>query len=238
MYMEDMGVRYLVIEGRRWGPYRDVAAPVFSDDASVWAFSCKKDDGFYVVVNGEIFGPYGDVPWYSPAISPDGSVWIVVGKESGSYMVVKNGERMGPFERVDPPYFAGNMWGFTYYCEGKAYVRLRDRTLGPYDEVAYGSPFFSEDGRRWAVAYAESGQWYVLVDGEIFGPYENAWTVAFSPDGEHWWSRYPYEGRWYLTLNGKKFGPFREYYHVSGPFFENGPVFYAYRDGKVIRIRP
>jgi len=53
MYMEDMGVRYLVIEGRRWGPYRDVSAPVFSDNASTWAFYCQKDDGFYVVVNGE-----------------------------------------------------------------------------------------------------------------------------------------------------------------------------------------
>ncbi len=151
-------------------------------------------------------------------------------------MVIANGERMGPFEKVWPPYFAGEMRGFTYYSDGMAYVRLKDRILGPYERVAYGSPFFSGDGKRWAVAYAESGRWYVSVNGEAFGPYEDAWPVSFSPDGRHWWMKYPYEGRWYLVLDGERFGPFREYYHISGPSFEDGPVFYAYGDGKVVRI--
>ncbi len=80
---EENGRWFLVVDGRRWGPYRDVSAPVFSEDASIWAFSYRRDEGYYVVLNGETFGPYEDVPYYSPALSHDGSVRVVVGKEGG-----------------------------------------------------------------------------------------------------------------------------------------------------------
>ncbi len=77
---------------------------------------------------------------------------------------------------------------------------------GKYDEVLTVPPVVSADGRRWAYAARRGSQWFAVVDGKEYGPYDRfsrfsqgtssnnrplefqptpRWPIVFSPDSKH-----------------------------------------------------
>lgn len=78
---------------------------------------------------------------------------------------------------------------------------------------------FSADGKRFGhEAHTEEGSYYV-IDGQTFGPYENArgQTIRFGPDSNRLIFFVKKEGKWRLVVDGKEQAPLSDNYAKGSP---------------------
>jgi glyoxylate utilization-related uncharacterized protein len=103
--------------------------------------------------------------------------------------VVLDGKRGPSAERVSHLRFSPSGKRFSYRSQEGLKTRLviDRKIMGPYEEIAPGSPVYSQDEQAaaWA-AMGEDGQWRVYVDGEAGPAFDGIVSqLVFPPGGRH-----------------------------------------------------
>ncbi|HNW27820.1 MAG TPA: hypothetical protein PKN50_05040, partial [Spirochaetota bacterium] len=135
-------------------------------------------------------------------------------KGGGNTRVLLGGGRITPL-LSNAFYFSGGYYNhyygyFMYARDGRQYLELADRTLGPCDKIM--APVFSRDFSVCLVEYTRDGAAYVNIGGKEYGPYEGTYggTLAEKDPGRFYF-KYRKNGNYYYNINGTIFGPYDWY---------------------------
>jgi hypothetical protein len=148
----------LIIDGKAYGPYKEVVLSSYSTSGTAAAFAVSKRDRLWVLAQGKETGP---VPMGFDLdrlqVSDDGKVWVLTATRTSS-------DEAQPNETL--------LW-----VNGKNY--------GPYPELTMVD--YAEVGGAWIAAVRSAGEEAdVLVSGKSQGPFfavDHAWVA---PDGKSW----------------------------------------------------
>lgn len=242
-YVADVaGERYVVVNGRRLGPYQDIGVPVFSPQDGTLAFKVRLGPWQAIVRGEETLRNYDQVD--NPHFAANGRL-AYSARDGDEWFAVIDGVEGPRFEDVyftTRPFSADGLR--VAYLGVRAedwYVVLDGEEFGPYASVAEGSLAFSSDGSH--VAYlAQVGEWWrVIVDGVAGRLFDSAGAPAFSADGDHWMHPAAWGGNAYLVLDGSLLGPYRAVAPgvTFGPqggryayFAQVGDSWFAFADGE------
>jgi hypothetical protein len=133
---------------------------------------------------------------------PGGGSWGVFVTENGKTYALINGEKWGPYEAVWPGAFSadGSSWGFKASDGERWFGVVNGEKVGYHDEPLGSDTLFerrpneivfSGDGSVWGFTlFQETEQGYqrmfVLVNGELRGPFYHVGDLAISRDGSVW----------------------------------------------------
>lgn len=234
--------------------YDQIVHAQFVPEGNKLAYIGVREDGWYVVFDGEHMGPYRsvDLRWNSQfIISPDNDIAFVVleeGRQGGATSVILNGEKVGTFTEGRAtvlPMLFGENGTFVYKLRGTVegetgYFVVEDGEFqGGYDNVDNLS--FTPTGEVVFIA-SEGNDEFIVIDGEevryhqgegrIEGPGALGIAPQFHPDDTE---RFAYAFRKgsreeYLYVDGERHGPFgsvRDY-----RFSPKGELFYVVEVGE------
>ncbi|HEX6885066.1 MAG TPA: hypothetical protein VF530_16955 [Planctomycetota bacterium] len=212
------GQQCVVLDGKVH-PYRAVSRQgvVFSSDGTRWGWSAVRDGKHLAVVDGVESPPYDSIAPPGVLFSPDGRRCAYAAATGGQQLVVTDGEDGPLFDSVGGLQFTAK--GRVVYLAsraGKRHVVVDGQTLGPFDELrtlgtgaGRNAPMLdvleiSSDGSRVGFVAQRGEEWFVVVDGQELGPYENVAGLSLSPEG----SRVAFlasrgEG-WMMVIDGKE----------------------------------
>jgi len=148
----------LILEGKSYGPYKDIAAAVYSTSGTAAAFVVVKRNRLWILAQGKETGPLpAGFELDRLQIADDGKVWVLTATRASTL-------------EDEPPETL--LW-----VNGKSY--------GPYPELT--TVEYAETGGAWLAAVRsapeEAG---VLISGKAAGPFytvDHAWLL---PDGKGW----------------------------------------------------
>lgn len=179
----------LVVDGKSYGPYKDVTSVVHSNSAATGMFLVTKRDKTYVVAQGKEWGPLGaGYEVDQTAIADDGKVWAVTGthyeeaKDDGdgtsSVVLMVNGKSYGPYQEVSGLTVSdtGGHWMATVKLAEDSYDLIFDgKNRGPFQQV--GHSWLSADGKLWgwSATIPDAGDTVVTQDKE----YDNVQSSNF-----------------------------------------------------------
>lgn len=164
---------YYNINGKEYGPYKDFAYRDLMMSDNYYAFTFEKDgtEDTYLNINGEEYGPYDN--FENLQVTEDG--WAFSYGE-GHYNI--NGKEYGPYDYFESDYYGplntvemkGDNWGILYSKDDQAYVKIKNKEFGPYEEV--DNLKVTENG--WVFRYNYE---YLNINGKEYGPYnlESSW---------------------------------------------------------------
>lgn len=169
---------YPVIDAGRWHVIHDGAASpafdrilgqlAFNADSSRLAFVGWRDGQWFLMVNGEMVGPYRTIS--QPTFSPNGkrlACWVQ--REDGQWVIRVDGE-LRESTRADRPgglRFSHDSRRLAVQLKrgGHWYVWEDGEISEPWDAMGAGSLRFSYNSRHLAYAGRSSGKWHVVIDG-------------------------------------------------------------------------
>jgi WD40 repeat protein len=118
--------------------------------------------------------------------------------------------------------------------EGKQVVVVNGKEQNRYDEVFVHYLIFSADSKHIAYAARNGEDYYMVVDGEEKGPYEEVYysnIVEFSPDSDCLAYAIKREEKLYVIVDEKEYGPYDDVsFGISSNFF-NDSIFSS--DGSI-----
>jgi len=171
----------ITVDGKSFGPYKDITSINFSTTGTAGIFLVTKRDKSYVIAQGKEFGPLTagydvDQTW----ISDDGKLWAVTASQ---YEEGEDGE--------------DGMSRTVLWVNGKSY--------GPYTSVDHFS--YSETGGRWLASVRQDDETAeVLLDGKSKGTSSSVDGVWMFPDGKAWgWVSTDPEGRSTLVTQDRSY---------------------------------
>jgi len=186
----------LVIEGKSFGPYKDVTSVTNSTSATAGLFLVTKRDKMFAVAQGKEWGPLAagqdvDQSW----VSDDGKVWAVTtvkqsndDSDTNQTSLWVNGKVFGPFEEVSTFEYSetGGHWIATVkQAEDEYNVLLDGKAQGPFASVVHSWLF--PDGKSWGWATTDAdGATTVVTQDKT---YSNVQSVSFDqmyPRDPHW----------------------------------------------------
>jgi hypothetical protein len=194
---------YVVIDGKKFGPYEQVLGPYFSGSGSFAAFLYMKNWKHFIDINGKTYDVFQE--GHIPSYSPDGKRFAFVYVKSGKYYANIDGKSEGGYGDIQPVLFSadGSEYGYAYKKDlQKFYMKAGKKDYGPYDS-AYGL-YYSPSGKDFGFACKKGGKvvkneygtksvaggsWYMNITGKEYGPYDgvlyrNGNAIKFS--GGHW----------------------------------------------------
>ncbi len=156
----------LVVDGKSFGPYKEVTSVTHSTSGTSGLFLVTKRDKTYVVAQGKESGPLGagfdtEQSW----VADDGKVWALTAShyddesEDGTSetQLWVNGQLYGPFKEVSTFDYAetGGSWIAAVQAEDDDYsVLLNGKSLGPFASVDHVWIF--PDGKSWGYAATDA----------------------------------------------------------------------------------
>jgi WD40 repeat protein len=190
------------LDGEMQGKFDGIALAFveFSPDSRrlIYPAVINKPDGSqdkYVVVNGKTYGPYADL--LRPVFSSNGRHIYYFAREGGKFYFYKD------MVRDETRFYEalitkdnilcspnGERTAFAALVDGKARVVV-DNNLGPEFEDT-GKIVFSPDSKRTCYSHKRGDKWYIMMDGEEAGPYDEVSSDKwFSPDSQKraFWAR-------------------------------------------------
>ncbi|MHB9134687.1 MAG: M56 family metallopeptidase [Armatimonadota bacterium] len=169
----------------------------FSRDGRHFGYVATRNEQWYVVVDGEEYGPYRSVTGFTFAGTGGGKYRFafVAIRNRGEMSLIVDGEERAGFENLSMPSFStdGNHLAYFAVSKGKSLVLVRDDKETALNHLTSGTPLLSHDGAH--IAYAvpgTEGQGMVYLDQHpTYSPPGFKPTVdtvrtslRFSPDGE------------------------------------------------------
>ncbi|HJX52127.1 MAG TPA: hypothetical protein VJ801_05115 [Polyangia bacterium] len=152
------GKRFVEVNGRTFGPYTDCGSMVFSPDGSRFGFDCSDEQGFWINLNGNVFGvPTGGADRLnSLSFSLDATRAALTFTKGGKSFVMSDGRAR------------------------KVAGEAREVGFSPDGRVIWFNSL--------AASKDDDSQWFLNVDDARSGPYRfQAKPTAFSKDGKHFW---------------------------------------------------
>jgi len=156
------------------------------DDRVIYA--AVKDDQSLVVVDAKEGPRHREVVAGSILPAPGNQRMAYAAGDGKKYFVVLDGWRGPAFQRISNLRFgpAGKRFAYRSQDGLKNYVVIDGKIMGPYEDIASGSPVFSPDGRTvaWAAMGAD-GNRRVYVDGKAGPVFDSIVSrLTFAP-GRH-----------------------------------------------------
>jgi hypothetical protein len=144
--------------------------------------------------------PYDAIAAAGFVFSPDGKHYGFEANSGGQHLVVVDGEDGPLFDNVAGLKFTPHGRHFVYVAirEGKRYAVVDTNVFGPFDDLrTLGSRGASDpsnppmldvfeisaDGSKVGFLAARGKEWFAIVEGREYGPYENCVGLALSPEG-------------------------------------------------------
>jgi len=223
---------YVVIDGKRHGPYDNATGLLSSSDGEVWCYRIESEEGeYFIVFGGEEYGPYKDVRWMD--ITPDRRNWIASVEGEDGWSAVVSGREYGPYDEVIYVTISDDSdeWGYTIKRDDKYYAVVSGIEYGPYNDI--WSVSISPDGASSFIRARKNDGMYAIIDGEQKGPYKAIFSSMFDEDDGVWYYSVYTDDGYFVSSNGKKWGPFDRDVYFFGRDGEYG-FFYIeeLEDGK------
>lgn len=169
----------LYVNGVRYGPYEWISEPNFSDNGMRFGAVAKKNNQFYVILDGQEEQPLDfqpSVPIFSPDETRYGYIVPEEFPSSGKARVVIDGISSEPLDNVRySPLFSSDSkhYSFIATMQGKAYVFVDGKHIGAgFDKVSF--PVFGKNNLDIYYGAISNQQSYVMKnDTVIYGPFPN-----------------------------------------------------------------
>jgi|GEM_PF-2925542 len=219
----------LVIEGRAFGPYKEVLQTAFSTSGTAVAFEVTKRDRPWILAQGKESGPLPvgyDLDRLQ--ISDDGKLWVLTATrtspspdEPNQTLLWVNGKSYGPYPELTTVEYAetGGGWiAAVRTATEEADVLVSGKAAGPFFTVDHA--WITPDGRSWGYAVSDSDGKATVVTAD------KTWNDVHS---SNFTSLYPREPHWGYALD---VGDDTEKIFVDGQSFE------GYRNFQGLLITP
>jgi Tol biopolymer transport system component len=223
----------ILVDGVEGNPYTSYGAfPSFSPDSRHVVYSAWNDEGWFVVLGNQKYGPYLDLAEGRPTFSPDGMHMAYVAWERDGVYFFIDGEKEGPYDSVaGENVFSPDGQRIAYAARlGEEWFMVIDgQRRGPFMNVT--EPEFSKDSQSLGYVGVSMRGVYAFINEDEFGPYEKISKVIFSPDSKRFAFLAMKDGQSYIVLDGVELGP----YELAGfPIFspDSQRLAYAVREGE------
>jgi len=177
----------MLVDGEEGPPFPAIVYPetVFLAGDHRVVYVAVEDAHSRVVVEGEIGAPYPQIDAGSILFDPRGERIAYVAGDGRKRFMVLDGEEQPAFDWVWNPRFNPAREGFAYCARkgSETYLVVDGKPVGPYEDIAPGSPVFSPDGLTvaWAAMGAD-GAWRVYVNGKAGPPFDSIVSrLTFAP---------------------------------------------------------
>lgn len=186
----------IVLEGKSYGPYREVLNSANSTSTTAIVFVVKKKDKILVVSKS---GESAALPaGYDPGnltISDDGAVWTLnafkpgaTEEDPGSVILLVNGTTYGPVQDLSSLEYAetGGGWIATLWVgESQFQVLLNGKAVGTFSGVQRA--WMSPDGKFWGYAtYDEEGVQTVFTSDKTYKKVSASFFDSLNLREPHW----------------------------------------------------
>ncbi len=180
----------------------------FTADASILVYPVWDKHRWYMMVNGERFGPWNAIPC-GPVFAPQGSRWSFIGMFDGNWYVVDEGIPGLPMRRIDTQLVYGDCgrrliyWGQSL-TTGQWNLIVDGAVEPGYHADKPGRIVVSQDGRIIAAVLQRGNQWQVVRNRQADPGYDaiGRGSLVISPDGR----RYAYAAmqnhQWRVVVDG------------------------------------
>jgi hypothetical protein len=196
----------LVVDGKTFGPYKEVNLATRSTSGTAGLFLTTKRDKTYVVAQGREWGPLTagyntDVSY----ISDDGKVWAVstiqeAPADSGDggdssedtaatsqTLLWVNGKSYGPYASLYDFQYAetGGSWiAHVQVSDNESLVLMNGKTLGSFSSVDHIWMF--PDGKDWGYVVSSDDSTNVVTSTKKYDAVQNSDFNAMYPKNAHW----------------------------------------------------
>jgi len=188
----------LVIDGKSFGPYKEVTSVTHSTSATAGLFVVTKRDKTYIVAQGKETGPLApgfdlDQSW----VSDDGKVWAVTAyhseestddsEGSAQTQLWVNGKLYGPFKALSTFEYAesGGSWIALVQTGDEEYaVLLNGVSQGTFASVEHVWMF--PDGKGWGYAGTDADKTKVVTQDRTYEDVQNYNFDQMYPRNTHW----------------------------------------------------
>lgn len=207
----------LVLDGKSYGPYREILSSAFSTSGTAAAFAVVKRDKTWVLAQGKETGPLPvgfDLDRLQ--ISDDGKVWVLTATRTSAAeddpnetLLLVNGKTFGPYPELTTVEYAetGGAWiAAVRTAADEADVLVTGKAQGPFFTVDHA--WLTPDGKAWGYATSDSEGKVSVVTSE------KAWTGI---QGANFTNLYPREPHWGYAL---RLGDEEERIVVDGQTYE------------------
>jgi hypothetical protein len=194
------GGHVLVVDGKSFGPYKDVLTAVYSTSGTAAAFAVVKRDRVWVLAQGKESGPLPlgfDIDRLQ--IADDGKVWLLTATrtsaaedEPNETLLWVNGKSYGPYPELTTVEYAetGGAWvAAVRTAAEEADVLVSGKAMGPFYTVDHA--WLTPDGRSWGYAVSDSDGLATVVTSE------KTWTNV---KASNFTNLYPREPHWGYSL--------------------------------------
>jgi len=227
----------MLVNGEAGSEYDGIRYPgsVFAARDARVVYAAAKEGHSLVVLDGKEGEPYPEVYADSIRFGPHRRRMAYTAGDGEKQFVILDGWKGPAFDRVSNLRFspAGDRFAYRARNGLKHYVVVDGKPVGPYEDVAPGSPVFSPDGLAvaWA-AMGEDGHWRVYVDGNAGPPCDAIVSrLTFGPRGHEpvYVARRLSEGKHAFALVSRA-GVGREYTSI---WMGDGGRLFVRNDGRV-----
>ena len=237
----------MLVDGKEGPAYSGIRyqGTVFAAGDTRVVYAAVTDGGSLVVVEGREGDRYREVDGGSILFGPRRRRMAYTAGDGEKHFVILDGWRGPSFERVSNLHFSPSGRRFAYRSKDglKNYVVIDGKSMGPYEDIAPGSPVFSPDGLTvaWA-AMGEDANWRVHVDGKAGPAFDSIVSrLTFAPGGHDpvYVARILSEGKYSFALVSGA-GAGREYTSIwmgdGGRLFfrDHGRVEYFAKKGPLV----
>lgn len=141
-------------------------------------------------IGERVYGPFDRRLVEKPTFNL--SSWGFIDSRGDTSLVFLNGKQLGKFLLPEYPItlkIAKNTWAYALInqTEGTNKIIVNGTAYGPYADII--DYYLSNDGKRWALAYAEKPEecYVVFSSGEKLGPYKTIHSFSFiEGTGNRW----------------------------------------------------
>jgi len=186
----------LLVDGKTYGPYKDVVSSAYSSSGTAAAFAVVKRDKTWVLAQGKETGPLPvgfDLDRLQ--ISDDGKVWILTATRTSAdsndpneTLLMVNGKTYGPYPELTTVEYAetGGSWvAAVRTAADEADVLVNGKAQGPFFTVDHA--WMGPDGKFWGYATSDSeGKMTVVTSEKTWSPVVSANFTNLYPREPHW----------------------------------------------------
>jgi hypothetical protein len=205
----------------------------FSPDGKRFAFTARRPAGWYLVVDGQEYGPY-EMPRYQSefSFSSDGAHFALTARRGRQWWLLVDGKEIGPLEAKPWWEFQGPDLCYIAKQRGAFHIVLGDKGWGPYEEAEPSLGWRGGDGNpRRAFRVKRGGAWYAMSGDLELGPFEELHACGLSPDGSRIIAFAGRAEEWYAMMDGTKYGPYERLVAKSSPSLVD--VIFSHTSGQV-----
>lgn len=189
----------------------------FSPDSRHVGYIARAGDKWFAVLDSRASQGYDEVG-HDFFLSPDARHLAYLARTGDKWSVILDDKACGAFNQRP------NLWDeLRSHCggglnpqptvESERKERLKEAATQArelFDEIEFGGPVLSADGKHLAYAARKGEKWFVVTDGQQGGAYNNARDLVFSADGKHLAYAAQRGGKWFAVIDGRESEEFDE----------------------------